>query len=47
MTEGHGVITNDLHVTLLSNCELRSNNLNLFKGVTADKSVVKSDCGSV
>jgi len=45
--DGHGMLTNDLHVMFPSICELRSNFLNLFKGVTADISVVESDCGSV
>jgi len=45
--DGHGMLTNDLHVMSLNSCDLRSNYLNLFKGVTTDISVVESDCGSV
>jgi len=45
--DGHGMLTNDLHVMSLSSCELRSNFLNLFKGATSDVSVVENDSGSV
>jgi len=43
--DGHGMLTNDWHI--LSSCELQTNSLNLFKGVTANISVVESDCRSV
>ena len=44
---GHGILTNDLPVMSLSSFELRSNNPNLFNGVTADISEVESDYRSV
>jgi hypothetical protein len=39
--DGHGMHGNGLHVKSLSSSELRSNNLNLYKAVSADMSVVE------
>jgi hypothetical protein len=41
------MLTNDVHVMSLNSCDIRSNYLNLFKGVSADISVAESDCCSV
>jgi hypothetical protein len=45
--DGHGILTNDLHVMSLNSYELRPIYLNLFKGVTADKIVVENNCITV
>jgi hypothetical protein len=45
--DGHGMLTNDLHVISLNSCEFPSVYLVLFKVVTADISVLKRDCSSV
>jgi len=42
----HWMLTNDLHVMFLNCCHKRSKYFNLFKGVTADISVVEFDWGS-
>jgi hypothetical protein len=42
--EGHGMLTNDLHVKSLRSCEIRSNCLTLFKGVIVAISVGSTDC---
>jgi hypothetical protein len=34
MVDGHGMLTNDLHILSLSSCELHANSLTLFKDVT-------------